>query len=254
MNKQLVTTVIICGLISIFTACKTSKVNQNYFSSDKRDSSHNRIWQSYDSKIQTGDKLLISVSALNPASAQIYSLAPNGSAGAVTVDATGNILYPQLGSIKAAGFTRNELRDIILSKLATYLKDPTVSVEFANFKVTVLGEVEKQGQILIADGKLTILEALGHSGDITEFGRRDSILIVREKDGVREFGHVNLLSNDVFKSPYFSLRQNDVIYVPMVKSKAYVSDKEQKPFNFTTISSILGIVTTVAFLIINIVR
>lgn len=251
MNKQaIIFTGITFVLIASLTACKTPKTNINYFSADKRDSSHTQIWQSYETKIQPGDRLTVFVTALNPESAKIYSVgSATGEGGVITVDNSGNILYPQLGTIKAAGLTRTELRNVLIQKLSIFLKDPVVTVDFANFKVTMLGEVTRQGQLNVPDGKLTILEALGQSGDIKETGRRDSILVIREENGVRTFGNINILSNDVFKSPYFVLHQNDVVYVPLVKSKALVSGKEQKPFNFSTIASILGLLSTATFLI-----
>jgi len=198
--------------------------------------------------------LQISVLALNPASVQPYALGANGSPGVATVDKDGNILYPQLGYIKTAGLTRNELRTVLLEKLQVYLKDPVVSVEFANFKVTMLGEVKQQGPITVPEGRITILEALGQSGDITETGRRDSILIIREVNGRREFGNVNLLSNEVFKSPYFILQQNDVVYVPMVPQKALVAVKERKGVELSTIYSVLGILSTLTILIMQVTR
>lgn len=249
------TLVLLAGVLVImlsFSACKPPKTtNINYFSADKRDSSHERVIQQYEARIQPSDRLQITITALNPGSALPYALpAP----GTLTVDSKGDILYPQLGVIKASGLTRNELRDVLIKKLSVYLTDPVVNVDFSNFKVTVLGQVNRQGPINVADGRLTILEALGQSGDITDYGKRDSVMVIREVSGKREFGNVNLLSNEVFKSPYFTLQQNDIIFVPMVKAKAMVSEKESKPINFQTISSILGIVSTLAFLFLNFVR
>jgi len=221
---------------------------------DKRDSTHNRIWQDYDSKIQPGDKLTIGVLALNQASVQPYALGSNGAPGVVTVENDGQILYPQLGFIKAAGLTRHELKDVLLAKLKVYLKDPVVTVEFSNFKVTMLGEVKNQGVINVPDGKISILEAIAQSGDLTLDGRRDSILVIRETNGKREFGNINLHSNEVFKSPYFILQQNDVIYVPMVKSKANVSTKESKGVQISTIYTIVGILSTLTILITQLSR
>jgi polysaccharide export outer membrane protein len=240
-------------LVALIPACKVQKMNINYLS-DIRDTSHGRIWQSYDVKIQPGDKLQIGVLALNPASVQPYSLGQNGTPGVATVGADGNILYPQLGLIKAAGLTRLELRDVLLEKLKVYLKDPVVTLDFANFKVTMLGEIKQQGALNVPEGKITILEAIGQAGDITETGRRDSILVIREINGRREFGNVNLLSNEVFKSPYFVLQQNDIVYVPMVPSKALVAVKERKGVQLSSIYSVLGILSTLTILIMQLTR
>jgi polysaccharide export outer membrane protein len=241
-------------VVILLVACRpVKKMNINYLN-DKRDSSSTRIWQSYEAKIQPGDRLSVFISAENPASAQIYAVGPNGNAGAVTVDEKGNILFPQLGIINAAGLTRNELRNVLINKLSVYLKDPIVNIDFINFKVTVLGAVAKQGTIVNPEGRITILEALGQSGDITLDGERDSILVIREMNGRREFGHVNLLSNSVFQSPYFVLQQNDVVYVPLKQSKAMVAVKERKGFEWSTVYTVLGALSTLVILISQLSR
>ncbi len=239
---------------ALMPACKVQKKNINYLSAENRDSSHARIWQNYEVKIQPGDKLQIGVIALNAASVQPYALGANGAPGIATVDSEGNILYPQFGYLKVAGLTRMELRSLLLEKLKVYLRDPVVTVDFSNFKVTMLGEVKQQGVISVPEGKITILEALGQSGDLTETGRRDSVTVIREVNGKREFGNLNLLSNEIFKSPYFVLQQNDVVYVPMIPSKALVAVKERKGVELATIYSILGILSTLTLLILQFIR
>jgi len=244
-----------------FTACRPQK-NLNYFSADKRDSSHMRIWQDYQAKIQPGDRLTIAVTALNPESARPYSItstntspgvASGQSSAGITVEPNGSILYPQLGWIKAAGLTTYALRDTLLKRLRNYVTDPIVTVDFANYKVTVLGEVNKQGPIMEPDGNLTILEALGQAGDVTLSAQRDSIIVIREVDGKREFGYINLLSNEMFKSHYFLLHQNDIVIVPMNKSKvSQISEQGSFLQRSLTIVSILTSITTLGWLILNI--
>lgn len=257
MNILQTMLLIVIGTVIFLTAsCRTGKQNQNYLSADKRDSSAYRLPQDREATIKSGDRLGISVLALNPASVQPYSLAGGGATGgSVTVDQDGWILYPQLGRIKVAGLTRKTLKDLLIDSLDNYLKGPTVEVEFLNFKVTIIGEVGGKGlQISAPDGRLTIFEAIAQSGDLSLDARRDSVMVIREENGKREFGYLNLLSNQVFASPYFQLQQNDVVIVPMSKSKAYVNPNRRKNINFTIVSSILGIVSTLAFLIQNITR
>jgi len=245
----------------VFNACKAPKTNLNYFSADKRDSSHTRIWQVYEARIQPGDRLAITVNALNPESAKPYNIATAGGSGTqagssqgIVVEPDGRILYPQLGFIKAAGLTRIGLRDTLLSRLKTYLTDPVVAVEFVNFKITVLGEVNKQGLLPEADGNMTILEALGQAGDIAPTGRRDSILVVRETGNKREFGYVNLLSNEAFKSPYFVLQQNDVVYVQMNEVRMKQENEQVLVRNLSIATSILAVISTLGLLILNLTR
>jgi polysaccharide biosynthesis/export protein len=262
IQKTISLSVVSFLLIISFAACKTQKANLNYFSADRRDSSYNRIWQDYEAKIQPGDKLAINVTALNPESARPYSLSAGSSSGTgmggqtpgITVDPNGSILYPQLGFIKAAGLTKGELRDTLLNRLKIYLTDPVVTVDFVNFKITVLGEVGKQGPISVPDGSITLLEALGAAGDITMTGMRDSVIVIRESGDKREFGYVNLLSNTAFKSPYFALRQNDVVYVPMNERKVKTENEQVFVRNLSIITSVLAVLSTVGLLILNLTK
>lgn len=246
----------------ILSSCKTQK-NLNYFSYDKRDSSHTILWQKYEARIQPGDRLQINVTALNPESAKPYTLSGNTAGGSIqqnptpgniAVEPDGRILYPQLGFIKAAGLTKRELRDTFLNRLKIYLNDPVVTVDILNSKITVLGEVSNQGSILLTGESMTILQALGEAGDITAAGKRDSILVIRETGGVRSFGHINLLSNDVFKSPYFVLQQNDVVYVPMNEKKIKLENEQVLMRNLSIVTSVLAVVSTLGLLILNLTR
>lgn len=260
MIKSILFSIVTLGLILSFTACKTPKMNLNYFSADKRDSSYNRIWQKYESRIQPGDKLSIYVTALNAESAKPYNLsAGTGTAvlaqnQGISVDPEGRILYPQLGFIKVTGLTKDELRDTLLNRLKVYLTDPVVTVDFLNFKITVLGEVTRQGPILVPNGSITLLEALGQAGDIASTGRRDSVLIIREVGNKREFGYVNLLSNETFKSPYFALQQNDVIYVQMNDKKTKLESNETFSKNLQITTTVVTVISTLTLLILNLAK
>lgn len=242
----------------LLSACRTPKQNLNYFSADTRDSSHARIWESYEAKIQPGDKLAIVVTALNTESAKPYNFASGSPVGGgvpgTIVSPQGTILFPQLGFIKAAGLTKNELRDTLLNRLRTYLTDPVVTVEFADAKITVLGEVGRQGPIPMNDRRITILEALGQAGDIATTGRRDSILVIRESNGEREFGYINLLSNQAFKSKYFTLQQNDVVYVQMNQRKLKSDNEQELLRNISILTSVLAVVSTIGLLVLNLTR
>ena len=105
--------------------------------------------------------------------------------------------------------------------LKDYTKDPVVNVKFLNYDFSVLGEVGHPGKFEMENERTTILDALGLAGDIRVFGKRDNILVIREIDGKREFGRVNLLSKDIFKSPYYYLKTNDVVYVEPVRAKFF---------------------------------
>ncbi|MCY7422284.1 MAG: polysaccharide biosynthesis/export family protein [Chitinophagaceae bacterium] len=235
-------------LIIQFSSCSPAK-DLDYFSYPAYDSSHMFVQESYEVPIKVGDDLSISLSSLKPEYATPY-LVPLGKN--LTVDDDGYILYPQLGPIKAVGLTRNQLRDLLINKLKVYLVDPVVLVDFANFKITVMGEVAKQGTIDVKTSKINILEAIAQAGDITQYGRKESVTIIREKNGLREFGYVNLLSHNFFTSPYYRLQQNDIIYVRSENKPSFKSQKVMK--NISVGTTILGIVSTIAFLIINLTR
>ena len=137
------------------------------------------------------------------------------------VDIDGKIDFPILGPLKVKGLTREELSDMIKQQLITkdLLKDPIVTTEIMNFKITVLGEVRSPGVFELRDDKITLLEALGRAGDLTIYGRRDNVLVTREENGEIIYFHVDLRSSNLTQSPAFYLRQNDVIYVSPNKTQ-----------------------------------
>ena len=134
------------------------------------------------------------------------------------VDMDGNIKFPRLGIIHAEGLTKRQLADTILSKI-TDLENPTAVIRFLNYRITVLGEVGHQGSFNIPNEKVTIFEALGLAGDIPVTGKKDRVRILREINGDREIGTVDLTSKNIFESPYYHLQQNDVVLVDVKKSK-----------------------------------
>lgn len=145
------------------------------------------------------------------------------------VDASGNIEYPRVGILHAEGLTKRQLGDIIKRKVNekdSVLTNPSVIVRFQNLKVTVIGEVNNQGVISIPGERVTILEAIGLSGGITDFGLKNSVKIIRETDGKRQVGTIDLSAKDIFESPYYNLMQNDVVLVDPTSRKAKKADQD----------------------------
>ena len=136
------------------------------------------------------------------------------------VDAKGNIELYQFGTMKAAGYTRDEFKRILTDSATRYLKSPAVTVKFTNFRFTVLGEVRSPGAFLSPNENVTILEALGQAGDMTQYASRNSVRVIRDSSGKREIGMVDFNQKTVFTSPYYFLQRNDVVYVTPQKSKA----------------------------------
>jgi len=137
------------------------------------------------------------------------------------VDSKGNIELPVVGNIQVAGLTIEECRDVIYNKIfkTGYLKDLAIQVRFLSFRISILGEVGSPGTYTIPTQKITVLEAIGMTHDVTLFSKRDNILVIREKNGIRNYGRVNLKSKELFQSDYFYLQPNDIIYVEPHKSK-----------------------------------
>ena len=148
------------------------------------------------------------------------------------VDNDGYIDFPVIGRIEVGGMTRWELSESIKGILLDkgYLNDAVVTVEFMNFKVSVLGEVARPGTYSIEGDKVTVLQALSLAGDLTIYGKRENVTVIRELDGKRVFYNVDLCSVDVFKSPAYNLQQNDIVYVEPSEIKARQSDDFHSDF------------------------
>ncbi len=181
--------------------------------------------------IQAGDVLSITVYSDNPAATAIYNQASvvsgsataavpttGGSAGYL-VDYNGNIHFHSLGNLVVKGLTLAQLSDTITKKLSPVLSNPYCNVRFSNFKVTVLGEVKNPNVFSIPSEKITILEILGLAGDLTNYARRDSVMIIRETENVRKFGWLDVRNTNIFNSEYYYLHQNDIVVVHPNKSK-----------------------------------
>ena len=216
-------------------------------------------------RIQPRDLLRIQVLSVDPeAAAPFNDAAGSGGGGGglgqannqnlqlltgYLVDEDGFIDIPLLGRIEAAGQTVESLQFLIRGRLEKYLVDPVVNVRYLNFKVTVLGEVVQPGVIPLPNSRVTVLEAIGLAGDLTDYADRNSVLVVREQDGKRSFKRLNFQNDEVFSSDYYYLKQNDVIYVNPIRARtATVSDPAQR---FVTY---LAPVLSVATLIIALTR
>jgi len=176
------------------------------------------------------------------------SSGPGTSAGGFLVDADGNIEYPRLGNFHAEGLTKQELAAQIKKKLTEpveLLKDPTVIIRFLNYKVTVIGQVGHEGVVNVPGERLTILEAVGLAGGITDYGKKERVRIIREINGKREMGIIDLSSKDLFDSPYYNLAQNDVVIVEPTNQKA--KQTEQALVN-QKLTIALSVITTAALL------
>ncbi len=207
--------------------------------------------------IQVDDILQVTIQTLDPNATAMLNqqgqtqpgLAPAGTPvttiNGYLVDKDGNISLPMIGKLQVKGKSTDAVRDEIQAKAATYYKDPVVNVRFANFKVTVLGEVTKPSSYIMPNEKVTLLDALGMAGDLTIYGKRENVLLIRENDGKKEFVRFDLNNSNLFTSPYFYLRQGDVIYVEPNKNKVASTDMQQVK-RISIMASVLSLLIVVA--------
>lgn len=219
------------------------------------------------STIQPGDQLVIVISAKdldvvkpfnqNFSSGQLIQETISGgnlrqdplsNAGPTyIVDSKGDIDFPILGLVNTMSTTLEELRENLKNKLKEYIKEPTVSIRNTNYKVTILGEVNRPGQYTVTDGNATILNALGLAGDLTIYGQRNDVLVVRNVDGNTTKTRINLNSAEFINSPYYNLRQGDVIYVSPNNTKEQTSRLNPNNGLYISIASI--VITIIALIV-----
>jgi polysaccharide export outer membrane protein len=206
---------------------------------------------SYEIKIQPDDMLMISVYAEDPEIAKSFSLnvssetVTSGNSGSVyLVDASGFIDFPTLGQLKVSDLSRTAALQLLDNKISQYIKNPIISIRITNFKVSVQGEVSAPGTYPIASERITLIEALSMAGDLTVYGKRDNILIIREKDGVKSYNRVDITKAKFMNSPFYYLAQNDVVYVEPNQNKINVSAVNPSTGLIFSVVSILITLTT----------
>ena len=180
--------------------------------------------------ILTLDPLINSV--LSTSNTASYTVQPGNSsnpAGTASiagylVDKNGMIELPVVGKISVAGMNLDAIKNLINEKVSIYYNKPVISVRFANFSITVLGEVAKPATYIVPNEKISILDAIGMAGDLTIFGKRENVLLIRDSLGEKRYVRFDLNSSKTFSSPYFYLQQNDMIYIEPSKSKVVATD------------------------------
>jgi polysaccharide biosynthesis/export protein len=233
--------------ILMFCSCRTQKKvleNYNYLQA-VNDSTINKQLKITEPIIQKNDLLSIKVysaSTKPEISDAIYNLPDKEG---FLVDEGGNIEYPRIGVIHVEGLTKQQLVSIIKTKLTGPLVDPSVIIRFLNYKVTVMGEVGSGGVFNIPNERVTILEAIGLAGGITLDGKKTTVKVVRESNGKRETGIVNLTEKNLFESPYYNLQQNDVVLVET--SVRRIKQTEQQN-TVQKVGFIFGLITGIALI------
>ena len=258
MFKKYVAYLVVCMAV-FFTACTSTK--KIIYLQDVVPLKQQEIEQKYEVIIHGDDLLAIMVNSRDPELALpfnmpmvSYQLGSNtGGQQRVLgylVDTNGNIDFPILGEIHVEGLTRMQLTELIKNKLieGDLIKDPIVTVQFLNFKISVMGEVGRPGSFTIAGDRITLLEALSMAGDLTIYGRRDRVGVIRENNGKRTILFHDLRSADIFNSPCYYLQQNDIVYVEPNKAKSGQSSINQNN-SIGVWVSVISLLTTIAVLI-----
>ena len=246
---------LICLLLILLNSCVSHKeLLSLQYSEGEGYPAAELITQQSKIKIQIDDILSISVFSFSPEAVVPFN--PNntitqGAESAIgigyLVDKNGYIDFPVLGKIKLIGLSREEAKYKISKLLTNYIKEPTVEIRFLNFHVSIFGEVAAPGIYTFPDEKFTIIEALVMAGGLTPFANQKNILLIREDNNERKFGRIDMSSNQIFKSEYYYLQQNDVLYIEPLKEKtATVADSATKVISF--ISGLIGVISIIVTL------
>lgn len=261
MTKSLFTFIALCLSLA---SCSTSKDNLTYFANLGKQTSGAIPSGNYELKIIPDDELIITVTSLVPeATAQFNTPMTNiatRSAASPTqqfslmtyvVDRDGYIMMPVLGKIKVAGLTTAQISDVITKEVGKSVTDPYVRVQLMNFRVNVLGEVHSPGPKTTNKKRYSIIDAITDAGDLTVYGRRDNVLLIREENGERIYHRINLNDTEVLSSPYFYLQQNDVVYVePNDVKKSNSKFNQDNSYKLSVISTIVSAASVIASLAI----
>ena len=214
----------------------------------------------YTPKIKPGDILSIMVNGLDRDDREIfnppYTITQYPQTGGFivlqpirgfTVDSLGCIDFPQIGKMEVAGLTTNELGVSLTEQLQEFFISPTVSVNIANFIISVLGEVTRPAQYVLSNNQITLPEALALAGDLTIYGKRENILVIREMEGQRFFARVDLTDRSLFTSPYYYLRAGDLIYVEPKKGRLTSTDRTYQlaPILISSLSFLMLLLNTI---------
>lgn len=257
--------IIVAASVLVLVACSTSK-EISYFQDLRPGESELTLAAPMEIKIQPKDKLSILVNSqdlrltnlfnlpiVNQQVGQESSSGTNRGVSGYTVDSKGDIDFPVLGGLHVQGMTREEVAVYIKKELQSHdlIKDPVVTVEFMNLSVNVMGEVNRPGRYNIDKDHLTILDALSQAGDLTIYGKREKVLVLRNENGTQRVYGINLCSADhLYSSPVYYLQQNDVVYVEPNDTKARQSTVNGNNVRSTSFwISLASLLTTISVLI-----
>lgn len=252
---------VLIGFVVLLNSCVSSK-QVVYFQGSEAANDSILVAAPYIPLIKPADVLSVQINSLNPEKSLIfnpYAVANTASGSGPAASATlpapvgyivssrGDITIPLLGPVNVAGLSVEQAGLQIAEKLTRFLKEPTVDVRNLNFRISVLGEVNRPSLFTIPNNQITIIEALGLAGDVTIVGRRENVLVVREENGAKKFARIDLTQRNLFKSPYYYLRPNDIVYVEPGKARLASADRTYQviPIALSALSLLTIILTQV---------
>lgn len=245
---------IVTSVLLLLSSCATSKDIQYFQSPD--DAVLKNATAAFGATIQSGDLLFINVSAIVAEAALPFNLYESpilSTGGAISkpisylVDDDGYINFPVLGPLKISGYTTKQLTQKLETDLIEYIDNPTINIRFANFRVSVLGEVARPGSFQVTNERISIIEAIAVAGDLTIYGQRTNVLLIRIENGEKVFIPIDLTKKDLFNSPYYNLKQNDIIYI--APNKTRVNAAAVGPNTSVIISSASLLITLLALIL-----
>lgn len=250
--------------VLLLSSCKSEKNSLTYFEDIKENKEGSFELPDYSVKLQQDDELLITVNSSEPAAVQYYNMPlanpaqrdilqanSNPQLQTYIIDNEGNITFPMLGTIHLAGLSIEDATALLTEKVREDVTDAIVRLELLNFNINVLGEVKAPGRYKISNRKITVLDALAMAGDMTEFGVRENVTVIREENGKLVYHHMNLNSSEIFTSPYYYMQQNDVVYVAPNKAQQDASKyNKNNTYKVSVISTIVSACSVVVSLII----
>lgn len=266
-KSRLLFTAIYALILLMLCSCSSSRDNVTYFQDIF--ALPDSVWNNQHTevvRIHKNDELSIVVNAIDQIAAAsfnktVFSKQTSSDTNLNTipsiqtyrVNQRGEIDFPVLGTIQVVNKTTLELQDELVNRIKEYIKDPIVTVSILKFSVTVLGEVALPGMCIFEGNRATLLDAIGNRGDLTIYGQRNNILLIRENEGKREIHKIDLTSADFIRSPYYYVQQNDIIYVLPNKSKKDSSKYNNlKSYNISLVGTIVSCVSVLASLAIAI--
>ncbi|MBP93381.1 polysaccharide export outer membrane protein [Bizionia echini] len=245
-------------IIAAVSSCVTSK--EIIYFQDEPVSEYNDIAMNSDIIYKPNDLIFISIGGdadavapfnLPAVSYSVSSVNANADLKMPTylIDKNGNIEYPVLGTIKLGGLTREDATSYLKKEISKYVKDPVINIRLINFTITVLGEVRNPGTFTVEDERISLIEALGLAGDLTIYGKRENVFLIRERDGKKVFTKFDLTKISTISSPNYYLEQNDVLVIEPNSAKIRSASYNQN--NGVIISAVGTLATILAIFLVN---